>query len=194
MRARVCTSSAANGSSISRTLGRMARARATATLWRMPPESSSGRFSIAALRPTRCRASSATDLRSALPAPRIDRPKLTFSQTVSQGKSEVSWKIRLRSGEGASTRSRNDQISPSVASSSSGDQVEQGALAAARRAEEEPRTRPARPRGRCRATLRARVWCQRPRSCRHHGRRRHLSMKSVGRQRPRSFSLVSGNQ
>ncbi len=117
MRARVCTSSAANGSSISSTLGRMASARATATLWRMPPESSSGRLSIAALRPTRCSASSAAVRFSSLLAPRIDRPKLTFSQTVSQGNSEVSWKIRLRSGDGTSTLSRNDQIWPSVASS-----------------------------------------------------------------------------
>ena len=118
MRARVCTSSAANGSSISSTLGRMASARATATRWRMPPDSSSGRLSMAAVSPTRCSASDATLRRSALLAPRIDRPKLTFSHTVSQGKSEVSWKIRLRSGDGVSTRSRNDQIWPSVASSS----------------------------------------------------------------------------
>src|SRR5476649_2162111 len=117
MRARVWTSSAANGSSISSTLGRMASARATATRWRMPPDNSSGRFSMAALRPTRCSASSATARRSALDAPRIDRPKLTFSHTVSQGNSDVSWKIRLRSGEGVSTMSLNDQMSPSVASS-----------------------------------------------------------------------------
>ena len=44
-------------------------------------------------------------------------PKLTFCQTVSQGKSEVSWKIRLRSGDGVSTRSPNDQVRPSVTSS-----------------------------------------------------------------------------
>ncbi len=118
MRERVCTSSAAKGSSISKTLGRMASARATATLWRMPPDSSSGRLSMAAVRPTLCSASAATVRRSCLLAPRIDRPKLTFSQTVSQGNSEVSWKIRLRWGDGASTLSRNDQIWPLVASSS----------------------------------------------------------------------------
>src|SRR5579871_750919 len=117
MRARVCTSSAANGSSISSTFGRMARARATATRWRMPPDSSSGRLSIAAVRPTRCSACLATLRRSSLPAPRIDRPKLTFSQTVSQGNSEVSWKIRLRSGDGLSTMSPKNQVAPSVASS-----------------------------------------------------------------------------
>ena len=55
--ARVCTSSAAKGSSISSTFGRMASARATATRWRMPPDNSSGRLSIASARPTRCSAS-----------------------------------------------------------------------------------------------------------------------------------------
>ena len=117
MRARVCTSSAAKGSSISSTLGRMASARATATRWRMPPDSSSGRLSMAAIRPTRCSASAATVRRSSCEAPRMASPKLTFCQTVSQGKSEVSWKIRLRSGDGVSTLSPNDQIWPSVASS-----------------------------------------------------------------------------
>src|SRR3981081_1973261 len=38
-RSRVCASSAAKGSSISRTSGSVARARARATRWRMPPES-----------------------------------------------------------------------------------------------------------------------------------------------------------
>src|SRR4029077_8878528 len=43
--------------------GRRARAAATATRWRMPPDNSSGRFSIASASPTRCSASRATDLR-----------------------------------------------------------------------------------------------------------------------------------
>jgi hypothetical protein len=68
----------------------MASARATATRWRMPPDSSSGRLSMAAERPTRCSASSATSRRSFSDAPRIDRPKLTFCHTFSHGKSEVS--------------------------------------------------------------------------------------------------------
>jgi hypothetical protein len=49
----VWTSSAAKGSSINSTLGCIAKARATATRWRMPPESSCGRLSIVSKRPTR---------------------------------------------------------------------------------------------------------------------------------------------
>jgi hypothetical protein len=47
----------------------------------------------------------------------IDSPKLTFCQTESHGNSEVSSKIRLRSGDGVSTRSPNDQISPPLVAS-----------------------------------------------------------------------------
>ena len=50
---RVMASSAPNGSSISSTLGSSARARAIATRWRMPPESSFGRLWPASPRPTR---------------------------------------------------------------------------------------------------------------------------------------------
>jgi hypothetical protein len=42
MRSRVIASSAANGSSISRISGLSASARASATRWRMPPESCAG--------------------------------------------------------------------------------------------------------------------------------------------------------
>ena len=44
--ARVSASSAPSGSSRSSTAGSIARARATATRWRMPPESSLGRFAL----------------------------------------------------------------------------------------------------------------------------------------------------
>src|SRR5215831_7401788 len=118
IRWRVCTSSAANGSSISNTLGCIASARATATRWRMPPDNSSGRLSNAAERPTRCRASLATVRRSSTGVPRIARPKLTFCHTVSQGKSEVSWKMRLLSGDGDTRRCPNDHSSPAVTASS----------------------------------------------------------------------------
>ena len=50
--ARVSASSAESGSSSSSTSGSMASARATATRWRMPPESSAGRRSRAWARPT----------------------------------------------------------------------------------------------------------------------------------------------
>ncbi len=50
--ARVSASSADRGSSISRTSGSIASARATATRWRMPPDSSAGRRSAAWDSPT----------------------------------------------------------------------------------------------------------------------------------------------
>jgi hypothetical protein len=50
---------------------------------------------------------------------------------VSHGNSEVSWKIRLRSGDGPATRSPNDQTSPPRFPFQAGDQIEQSALAAA---------------------------------------------------------------
>jgi hypothetical protein len=42
----------------------------------------------------------ATARRSALPTHLRARPNVTFCQTVSQGKSELSWKMSERSGEG----------------------------------------------------------------------------------------------
>ena len=51
--ARVSASRALNGSSIRSTLGSIAKPRATATRWRMPPESSRGTFFIAAPRLTK---------------------------------------------------------------------------------------------------------------------------------------------
>ncbi len=50
--ARVSASSADSGSSISSTSGSVAKARATDTRWRMPPDSSAGFLSTAADSPT----------------------------------------------------------------------------------------------------------------------------------------------
>ena len=83
---RVCTSRAAKGSSISSTLGFMARARATAARGRMPPDSSSGRLSSKKPpRPTSLRSSLAISRRCAFDTPRSLRPKVTFPTTDSQG-------------------------------------------------------------------------------------------------------------
>ena len=57
--ARVSASSADSGSSISSTSGSIASARASATRWRMPPDSSDGRLSRAAARLTSARCCSA---------------------------------------------------------------------------------------------------------------------------------------
>ncbi len=56
--------------------------------------------------------------RSASGTPFSDRPKLTFCQTLSQGSSEVSWKIRLRSGDGPVTASPKARSAPPEAGSS----------------------------------------------------------------------------
>src|ERR1700693_2107447 len=67
--------------------------------------------------PDRCNAWRAISLRSAMPTPRIDSPNDTFCQTLSHGNSEVSWKMRLRSGEGPATGSPKNRVCPRVASS-----------------------------------------------------------------------------
>ena len=92
-------SSAANGSSIISTLGRMASALAQAARWRMPPDSSSGFFSSMSPRPTERSISTAMARRSVTGTPRTYRPKATLSTMVSQGNSEASWKIMPRSAE-----------------------------------------------------------------------------------------------
>ena len=63
---RVISSRAANGSSNSRSLGRLARARASETRIAMPPDSWAGRAMTASARPTRSRAAAARS--SASPA------------------------------------------------------------------------------------------------------------------------------
>ena len=106
--ARVCTSSAAKGSSISSTFGRMASARATATRWRMPPDSSSGplvdRLGQAdALQRLPRRSLWRSD--SGTPGMRQAEADV-LPDASAKGKSEVSWKIRLRSGEGPARPAR----------------------------------------------------------------------------------------
>ena len=89
--ARVSASSADSGSSSSRISGSIASARATATRWRMPPESSAGRRSVACARPTmrtyllpvRARRSAVLSV-----ANTASTASATFSNTVSQGISE----------------------------------------------------------------------------------------------------------
>ena len=144
---RVWTSSAANGSSIISTLGRMASARAQAARWRMPPDNSSGFFSSMSPRPTERSISTAMARRSVTGTPRTDRPKATLSTMVSQGNSEASWKIRPRSAEGWVTAMPSCSIVPAETPSKPGDHVEQRGLAAARRARAAPRTRRAGCRG-----------------------------------------------
>jgi len=118
-RARVSASSALNGSSINRTLGRMASPRATATRWRIPPDSSRGRLAAAAVRPTSATSSSVRRRRSALgSAPSTaSTASAMFSRVVIHGSSEYCWKTMPRSGPGSLTASPSSTIVPASGAS-----------------------------------------------------------------------------
>ena len=94
MRVRVCSSSAANGSSIRIRRGSCASPRAMATRWRMPPDSSWGRRSPNPSRRT-VRSRSATRFdRSPLGTLRRRSASSTFFSAVSHGNSPASWNSR----------------------------------------------------------------------------------------------------
>ena len=94
MRSRVCSSSAPKGSSIKRMGVSSASARAMATRWRMPPESSRGYLASKPLSPMGPSSPSAISRRRADATPRSSRPKPTLSSAVRHGKSPGSWKTR----------------------------------------------------------------------------------------------------
>ena len=86
-------SRAPKGSSISRMSASWAKARAMATRWRMPPDSSWGRLSP---KPSRCtvRSSwSASSARSRRGTPRSRRASAMLARTVSHGNSAASWNM-----------------------------------------------------------------------------------------------------
>src|SRR5262249_11992987 len=89
-RARVCASSAPNGSSISRIFGSVASTRAICTRCFMPPDSSPGYLFSCPSRCTRCRYSRAMACRRSAATPRMRRPKATLSMVRSQLKSASS--------------------------------------------------------------------------------------------------------
>ncbi len=92
MRSRVCSSSAPKGSSIRRMGVSSASARAMATRWRMPPESSRGYLASKPLRPIGSSSPSAISRRRAVSTPISSRPKPTLSSAVRHGKRPASWK------------------------------------------------------------------------------------------------------
>ncbi|MCY1449976.1 hypothetical protein D9M71_667520 [compost metagenome] len=100
---RVRASRAPKGSSINNRRGRLTSTRAISTRCCMPPESWSGQRPAKPSRPTRARISSAALCRSALPTPRIFRPKATLSRTVRQGNSVCCWNTMPRWGDGPDT-------------------------------------------------------------------------------------------
>src|SRR5690348_4528895 len=97
-RSRVCSSRAANGSSISRMRGSDASVRAMATRWRMPPESSAGYRRSNPARPTIVTKRRARSCRSRRPMPAISSGKATLSMTVRQGNVDSSWNTMPNAG------------------------------------------------------------------------------------------------
>ena len=96
---RVIASSAPNGSSISKTFGSTASARAICRRWRMPPDNSDGNLVRWVSSPVMRKYLSMIGCQSAFGIFRTRNPKRTFSSTVSQGSSAdpASWKNITRS-------------------------------------------------------------------------------------------------
>ena len=86
-------SRAPNGSSMSRIEAFWAMARARATRWRMPPDSSWGRLPPKPLSRTMRSSSLARSSRSALGTPARRSARLTLPRTDSQGNSADSWNM-----------------------------------------------------------------------------------------------------
>ena len=97
---RVISSSAANGSSISRIFGRVTSARAIDTRIFMPPESWRGWAPANADSPTCASASSTRSLASRLPTPESISGRWTLSATVRHGSSVGSWNTKPSDGSG----------------------------------------------------------------------------------------------
>ena len=127
-RSRVMASRAPKGSSISRMSASWAKARAIATRWRMPPDSSWGRLSPKPSRWTVWSSWSASAARRFRGTPRSRRARAMLARTVSHGNSAASWNIRATRPR-RSMRAGRGRVE-------AGDQVEERALAAARGADE----------------------------------------------------------
>ena len=118
-------SSAPNGSSISRTSASCASARPSATRWRMPPESSCGRLSANSSRFTEA-SSLGTSASGRSTDPAIAHGSSTFAADGEPREQRRLLEHHRARGRRPSTRSR-------VGGLESGDEVQQRALAAARR-------------------------------------------------------------
>ena len=95
MIALVCTSSAPNGSSISRIDGSLISAAASATRLRMPPESWCGWWSSNPARPTMRSQSRASVSAVFFGTPRNSGPIATLPSTVFHGSSASVWNMKL---------------------------------------------------------------------------------------------------
>ena len=111
---RVCSSSAPNGSSMRTIFVSSASARAMATRWRMPPDSSRGYFSAKGRSPSGPSRSLAMRRRSARATPRSSSPNSTFPSAVRHGKRPGSWKtVATRVGSGPDTDTPSTRTRPS---------------------------------------------------------------------------------
>ena len=142
-RRRTCRSTAAKGSSSSSTRGSRARARATATRCRSPPDSVAGFRCARSARCTSASRSAARALRS--PRGRWPNAATTFSSAVRCGKSVYSWNTnptarwcggRLMPFAVSSQASPPTRIRPSPRRVQAGNRPENRRLAAAGRAED----------------------------------------------------------
>ena len=121
-------SSAPNGSSISSTSASCDSARASATRWRIPPDSSCGRFLANSLRCTSSSSSSTRTLRSSFGTLRSLSARSMLPRAVSHGNSAASWNI--------SVVRPFDLDGPGRGAVEAGEDVEQRALPAPGRAEQ----------------------------------------------------------
>ncbi|EAU48384.1 hypothetical protein R2601_02388 [Salipiger bermudensis HTCC2601] len=109
MRVRVSASSAPKGSSMSRSWGSSANARAIETRCCMPPESSRGQLLVKFSRPTRLHRSRAVSIRVALGCFLRRSGRATFSSTVIQGIRLACWKTKPVVVSPASTGVRSSE-------------------------------------------------------------------------------------
>ncbi len=114
-RSRVRESRALKGSSRRSTDGSSASARAIATRWRIPPESSPGRASAQPSRPTRRRRSRARAVRAAASCPATSSGKATLASDVRHGSRRGSWNTRPTRGSGPRTAAPSTSTVPAAA-------------------------------------------------------------------------------
>ena len=135
MMARVCTSSAENGSSISSTRGSLIRLCARATRLRMPPDSWCGYRSSKPARPTRRSQSRAAALAGPRRWPRNRGPAATLSSTLFHGNTASFWNMKPTPGVIPDTGRPATSAAPGGGPFQAGHQGQRGGLAASGRAD-----------------------------------------------------------
>ena len=133
---RVSASSAPNGSSNSSSGASWISARAIATRWRMPPDSSCGKRSTKSASPTCASSRNARSRYARGLRPRSSTCTSTLSSTFRQSSSTGLWNTMPTSVCGRSTSRPPTRASPGARQVQARDDPQQRALAAARRADD----------------------------------------------------------